>query len=107
MAAARPETGRGARSQNFLVDRHAVDLMVKAAAPEGLVLEPGAGEGVLTLALAEAGAKVVGYEIDPLLAGKLSARTRSDPRIDVVRATSRLRGRRASRSRSWATSRTR
>ncbi|WP_327584729.1 ErmE/ErmH/ErmO/ErmR family 23S rRNA (adenine(2058)-N(6))-methyltransferase [Nonomuraea sp. NBC_00507] len=79
------DRARRTLSQNFLVDRHAVDLMVKAAAPEGLVLEPGAGEGVLTLALAEAGAKVVGYEIDPLLAGKLSARTRSDPRIDVVR----------------------
>ncbi|MEU0566551.1 ErmE/ErmH/ErmO/ErmR family 23S rRNA (adenine(2058)-N(6))-methyltransferase [Nonomuraea sp. NPDC005983] len=72
-------------SQNFLIDRHALELVVKAAAPEGLVLEPGAGEGVLTLALAEAGAQVVGYEIDPRLAGRLAARTHDDPRIDVVR----------------------
>ncbi|MEU6784361.1 23S ribosomal RNA methyltransferase Erm [Nonomuraea angiospora] len=79
------DRARRTLSQNFLADRHAVDLMVKAAAPEGLVLEPGAGEGVLTLALAAAGARVVGYEIDPLLAGRLAARTRSDPRIDVVR----------------------
>ncbi|MEV4354195.1 ErmE/ErmH/ErmO/ErmR family 23S rRNA (adenine(2058)-N(6))-methyltransferase [Nonomuraea sp. NPDC049625] len=79
------DRARRTLSQNFLADRHAVDLMVKAAAPDGLVLEPGAGEGVLTLALAEAGARVVGYEIDPLLAGRLAARTRSDPRIDVVR----------------------
>ncbi|MFI7221581.1 ErmE/ErmH/ErmO/ErmR family 23S rRNA (adenine(2058)-N(6))-methyltransferase [Nonomuraea angiospora] len=79
------DRARRTLSQNFLADRHAVDLMVKAAAPEGLVLEPGTGEGVLTLALAEAGARVVGYEIDPLLAGRLAARTRSDPRIDVVR----------------------
>ncbi|MFG6194889.1 23S ribosomal RNA methyltransferase Erm [Nonomuraea sp. JJY05] len=79
------DRARRTLSQNFLADRHAVDLMVKAAAPEGLVLEPGAGEGVLTLALAEAGAQVVAYEIDPLLAGRLAARTRSDPRIDVVR----------------------
>ncbi|MFF4616928.1 23S ribosomal RNA methyltransferase Erm [Nonomuraea jabiensis] len=79
------DRARRTLSQNFLADRHAVDLMVKAAAPEGLVLEPGAGKGVLTLALAEAGARVVGYEIDPLLAGRLAARTRSDPRIDVVR----------------------
>lgn len=88
-------TGKGGRtpadrnrrtlSQNFLVDRHAVDLMVKAAAPAGLVLEPGTGEGVLTLALARAGAQVVGYEIDPRLAGLLAARTRDDPRIEVVR----------------------
>ncbi|MGW0809800.1 23S ribosomal RNA methyltransferase Erm [Nonomuraea sp. NPDC002799] len=72
-------------SQNFLVERHAVDLVVKAAAPEGLVLEPGTGEGALTMALAEAGAQVVGYEIDPRLAGLLGSRTRDDPRIDVVR----------------------
>ncbi|MFI6841313.1 23S ribosomal RNA methyltransferase Erm [Nonomuraea africana] len=62
-------------SQNFLVDRHAVDLMIKAARPSGLVLEPGSGEGALTTALARAGAEVIGYEIDPLLAAKLKART--------------------------------
>ncbi|MFI6319460.1 ribosomal RNA small subunit methyltransferase A [Nonomuraea sp. NPDC050556] len=58
-----------------MVDRHAVDLVVKAARPRGLVLEPGSGEGALTVALAEAGADVVGYELDPLLAAKLKART--------------------------------
>ncbi|MEU6719973.1 ErmE/ErmH/ErmO/ErmR family 23S rRNA (adenine(2058)-N(6))-methyltransferase [Nonomuraea sp. NPDC046802] len=79
------DRARRTLSQNFLVDRHAVDLMIKAAAPEGLVVEPGAGEGVLTLALAEAGARVIGYEIDPLLAGRLAARTHDDPGIDVVR----------------------
>jgi len=79
------DRARRALSQNFLVDRHAVDLMVKAASPRGLVLEPGSGEGVLTWALAEAGAQVVGYEIDPRLAGRLASRTRDDPRIDVVR----------------------
>ncbi|GAA1017247.1 23S rRNA (adenine(2058)-N(6))-methyltransferase Erm(O) [Acrocarpospora pleiomorpha] len=63
-------------SQNFLVDRHAVELMVKAARPSGLVLEPGAGAGVLTMALARAGARVVGYEIDPLLVAELRARTK-------------------------------
>ncbi|WP_407669992.1 ErmE/ErmH/ErmO/ErmR family 23S rRNA (adenine(2058)-N(6))-methyltransferase [Nonomuraea solani] len=73
-------------SQNFLVDRHAIDLMVKAASPEGLVLEPGPGEGALTLALAAAGARVVGYEVDPRLAGRLSSRTRDDSRIEIVRA---------------------
>ncbi|WP_055477690.1 ErmE/ErmH/ErmO/ErmR family 23S rRNA (adenine(2058)-N(6))-methyltransferase [Sphaerimonospora mesophila] len=62
-------------SQNFLVDRHAVEALVKAARPTGLVLEPGAGEGVLTMALAQAGAEVVGYEIDPLLVARLRART--------------------------------
>ncbi|WP_433439149.1 ErmE/ErmH/ErmO/ErmR family 23S rRNA (adenine(2058)-N(6))-methyltransferase [Nonomuraea sp. CA-141351] len=83
----RTPTDRARRtlSQNFLADRHAVELVVKAAAPEGLVLEPGAGEGVLTFALAEAGARVVAYEIDPRLAVRLAGRTRDDPRIDVVR----------------------
>ncbi|MFG3442706.1 ErmE/ErmH/ErmO/ErmR family 23S rRNA (adenine(2058)-N(6))-methyltransferase [Nonomuraea sp. NPDC047897] len=79
------DRARRTLSQNFLVDRHALELVVKAAAPEGLVLEPGSGEGVLTLALADAGARVVGYEIDPRLAGRLAARTRDDPRIEVVR----------------------
>ncbi|HEX4812832.1 MAG TPA: ErmE/ErmH/ErmO/ErmR family 23S rRNA (adenine(2058)-N(6))-methyltransferase [Nonomuraea sp.] len=79
------DRARRTLSQNFLVDRHALDLVVKAAAPDGLVLEPGAGEGVLTLALAEAGARVVGYEVDPRLAGRLAARTRGHPGIEVVR----------------------
>uniref|UniRef100_UPI0027E26F38 rRNA adenine N-6-methyltransferase family protein n=1 Tax=Nonomuraea rhizosphaerae TaxID=2665663 RepID=UPI0027E26F38 len=76
------DRARRTLSQNFLVDRHAVDLVVKAAAPEGLVLEPGSGEGVLTRALAGAGAQVIGYEIDPRLAGRLASLTRDDPRID-------------------------
>lgn len=79
------DRARRTLSQNFLVDRHALELVVKAAAPEGLVLEPGSGEGVLTWAPAEAGARVVGYEIDPRLTGRLAARTRDDPRIEVVR----------------------
>ncbi|MFI0424349.1 ErmE/ErmH/ErmO/ErmR family 23S rRNA (adenine(2058)-N(6))-methyltransferase [Spongiactinospora sp. 9N601] len=79
------DRARRTLSQNFLVDRHAVELIVKAAAPEGLVLEPGPGEGVLTFALADAGARVVGHEIDPRLAGRLASRTRTDPRIEVVR----------------------
>lgn len=79
------DRARRTLSQNFLADEHALDLVVKAARPDGLVLEPGAGEGVLTRALADAGARVVGYEIDPLLAGRLAALTRSDPRITVVR----------------------
>ncbi|TYB67343.1 ErmE/ErmH/ErmO/ErmR family 23S rRNA (adenine(2058)-N(6))-methyltransferase [Nonomuraea sp. PA05] len=83
----RTPTDRARRelSQNFLADRHAVELMIKAAAPEGLVLEPGPGEGALTLALAEAGARVIGYELDPRLAGRLASRTRGDARIEVVR----------------------
>lgn len=72
-------------SQNFLVDRDAVDSIVAVADPTGSVLEPGAGEGILTHALARRGARVTAYEIDPLLAAKLSARTRAAHGIHVVR----------------------
>ncbi|MFD3702880.1 23S ribosomal RNA methyltransferase Erm [Nocardia sp. NPDC058658] len=72
-------------SQNFLVDSGAVDSMVTVADPTGIVLEPGAGEGILTRALARRGAQVTAYEIDPLLAAKLSAQTRSEDGIRVVR----------------------
>ncbi|WP_425581943.1 ErmE/ErmH/ErmO/ErmR family 23S rRNA (adenine(2058)-N(6))-methyltransferase [Streptosporangium fragile] len=72
-------------SQNFLVDPYAVRRVAGAAGAHELVLEPGAGEGVLTRALAESCARVVAYEIDPLYAGRLAASTRGDDRIEVVR----------------------
>ncbi|WP_420540763.1 23S ribosomal RNA methyltransferase Erm [Nonomuraea roseoviolacea] len=68
-----------------MVDRHALEQIVKAAEPAGLILEPGSGEGVLTMALASAGARVVGYELDPLLAAKLRARTRDIAGIEIVK----------------------
>ncbi|MFI6810753.1 ErmE/ErmH/ErmO/ErmR family 23S rRNA (adenine(2058)-N(6))-methyltransferase [Nonomuraea sp. NPDC050328] len=73
-------------SQNFLTDPQAIEQIVKVAAPAGLILEPGPGEGALTFALAAAGAQVIGYEADPLYAAKLKARTRDNPRIQVVKA---------------------
>ncbi|MFD3506073.1 ErmE/ErmH/ErmO/ErmR family 23S rRNA (adenine(2058)-N(6))-methyltransferase [Nocardia sp. NPDC058666] len=76
---------RRALSQNFLVDHAAVAAIVAAADPAGIILEPGAGEGILTRALARRSAQVTAYEIDPLLAAKLSAQTRSDDGIRVVR----------------------
>ena len=79
------DQARRTLSQNFLVDSSAVDLMITAADPAGTVLEPGAGEGVLTRALAARGAQVTAYEIDPLLAAKLSARTGAEAGIRVVR----------------------
>ncbi|MEU3165389.1 ErmE/ErmH/ErmO/ErmR family 23S rRNA (adenine(2058)-N(6))-methyltransferase [Streptosporangium sp. NPDC006930] len=79
------DRARRTLSQNFLVDPHAVRRMAEAAGSHELVLEPGAGEGALTLALAGSCARVVAYEIDPLHAGKLAARTRDDDRIEVVR----------------------
>lgn len=79
------DQARRTLSQNFLVDPTVVDAILAVAEPTGKVLEPGAGEGVLTWALAEHGAQVTAYEIDPLLATRLTARTRADNRIQVVR----------------------
>ncbi|MFI6450244.1 ErmE/ErmH/ErmO/ErmR family 23S rRNA (adenine(2058)-N(6))-methyltransferase [Streptosporangium amethystogenes] len=83
----RSERDRARRtlSQNFLVDPHAVRQMAAAAGSHGLLLEPGAGTGALTLALAGNCARVVAYEIDPRHAGRLAARTRGDDRIEVIR----------------------
>lgn len=80
------DQGRRTLSQNFLVNPGAVDLIMAVADPSGLVLEPGAGEGVITRALARRGASVTAYEIDPLLAARLTAQTRNDSGIRVVRA---------------------
>ncbi|MFC9893730.1 rRNA adenine N-6-methyltransferase family protein [Nocardia sp. NPDC127579] len=63
-----------------------MEALLAVADPAGSVLEPGAGEGVLTWALARCGAQVTAYEPDPLLAAKLAARARGDSGIRVVRA---------------------
>ncbi|MFE3445046.1 ribosomal RNA small subunit methyltransferase A [Nocardia sp. NPDC059180] len=68
------DRARRALSQSFLTDGPAVEQVVQAARPSGLVLEPRSGTGTLTAALAGTGAEVVGYETDPLLAVKLKAR---------------------------------
>ncbi|WP_433257364.1 ErmE/ErmH/ErmO/ErmR family 23S rRNA (adenine(2058)-N(6))-methyltransferase [Streptosporangium sp. CA-135522] len=72
-------------SQNFMIDPSAVRRVAEAAGSHELILEPGGGEGVLTRALAETCKEVITYEIDPLLAGRLAARTRGESRIKVVR----------------------
>jgi len=55
--------------QNFLVDGNHLRRIVAEAGPASgdLVLEVGCGTGTLTEALLEAGAEVVGVEIDPVL----------------------------------------
>ena len=74
-------------SQHFLTDADAVRRIIQAArlSPHDLVLEPGAGTGAMTLALARRCRKVIAYEIDPFHAAKLSARTRHHSTIDVIR----------------------
>ena len=73
-------------SQNFLHSPSAVQLVVRLAAPgaRDLVVEPGAGEGVLTRALARSAGRIVAYEIDPGLAVRLGTRTRDLPHVRTV-----------------------
>ncbi|MFS1298321.1 ErmE/ErmH/ErmO/ErmR family 23S rRNA (adenine(2058)-N(6))-methyltransferase [Streptosporangium longisporum] len=60
--------------------------MAVTAGSHELLLEPGAGRGALTFALADTCARVVAYEIDPAHADRLAARARGHDRIEVVRA---------------------
>ena len=62
---------------------HLVDLA--AVAPGDLVLDVGAGSGVITAALLRAGAEVLAVELHPRRAAALRARF-SDAPVEVVRA---------------------
>jgi len=75
---------RRARGQHFLRTRRlAADLVAAAGIRPGeLVLDLGAGTGMLTTALVEAGARVVAVERDPALA--VSLRRRFRDRVTVV-----------------------
>jgi 23S rRNA (adenine-N6)-dimethyltransferase len=81
---------RGARrralSQNFLTDASVARAVVRAAdlSPDGLVVEVGAGAGMLTRHLAPACGRLIAYEVDPDLAARLAAR--HGDRVRVVRA---------------------
>lgn len=69
--------------QNFVIDHNTVRRIVRTArvGPDDVVLEVGPGLGSLTLALLEAGARVLAVELDPVLAARL-------PRIASERAPS-------------------
>jgi 23S rRNA (adenine-N6)-dimethyltransferase len=79
--AVRPRSDRG-RGQHFLRSNKLAAELVRAAGIQrgDLVLDLGAGTGVLTTALAGAGARVVAVEIDPGLADGLRRRL---PRVNV------------------------
>lgn len=71
-------------SQNFLTDPGVARHLVRVAGvgPEDLVVEVGPGEGALTRFLAPTARRVLAYEIDPRLAGRLRERYR-DPASGV------------------------
>ena len=61
-------------SQNFLVDREALDKIVEAAEIKGsdLIIEVGAGVGTLTVELVKRGSEVIAIELDNKLAELLN-----------------------------------
>jgi 23S rRNA (adenine-N6)-dimethyltransferase len=79
--AVRPRSHRG-RGQHFLRSSKLAAELVRAAGiqRDDLVLDLGAGTGVLTAALAHVGAQVIALEIDPALAEGLRRRF---PRAEV------------------------
>jgi 23S rRNA (adenine-N6)-dimethyltransferase len=84
--AVRPHSRRG-RGRHFLrSSKLAAELVRAAGVGRGdLVFDLGAGTGVLTSALARAGAQVVPVEIDHELAARLRRRYRSTRRADATR----------------------
>jgi 23S rRNA (adenine-N6)-dimethyltransferase len=73
-------------SQNYLRSPEAARQFLAAVKlpPDGLCLEVGAGEGILTTRLAAMTAEVIAYEIDEHLASRLKSRVASRPNVRVV-----------------------
>jgi 23S rRNA (adenine-N6)-dimethyltransferase len=73
-------------SQNYLRSPDAARqfLAVVRLPPDGLCLEVGAGEGILTTRLAAMTGEVIAYEIDQELTGRLRARVGGRPNVRVV-----------------------
>ena len=81
-------TRRRVLSQNFLVDRRAIDALVDGSGvgPGDLVLDIGAGNGLISTALVRRGARVQAIERDPGLAERLRAKFATWPSVTVVEA---------------------
>lgn len=91
----RPVGGRTQRDrdrrvlgQNFLRDPATIRRIADAADvdPDGLVVEAGPGEGLLTRELARRAGRVRTYELDPRLARRLTSDLAQEPGIEVVHA---------------------
>lgn len=73
-------------SQNYLRSPEAARQFLRAVRldPEGLCIEVGAGEGILTSRLAARTGEVIAYEIDAALASRLAARVGQRPNVRIV-----------------------
>jgi 23S rRNA (adenine-N6)-dimethyltransferase len=84
---------RRSLGQNFLVDRRAIRRVLDHVAiePGELVVDIGAGTGALAVPCADAGARVIAIEHDPVWAERLraGAAARDDGLITVVHADAR------------------
>lgn len=79
----RPRKGLG---QNFLVSAGVLQRILDAAdiTPQDLVLEIGAGLGVLTRALAGRARRIVAVEVDPSLVASLQGQLRECANVQIV-----------------------
>jgi 23S rRNA (adenine-N6)-dimethyltransferase len=73
-------------SQNYLRGQQAARQFLTAVRPDpdGVCVEVGAGEGILTAGLASLFGEVVAYEIDESLAARLVARVADHPNVRVL-----------------------
>jgi 23S rRNA (adenine-N6)-dimethyltransferase len=73
-------------SQNFLVDRRAIDALVTGSGvgDGDLVVDIGAGNGLISEALVRRGARVLAIERDPSLADRLRAKFATWPAVTVT-----------------------
>jgi 23S rRNA (adenine-N6)-dimethyltransferase len=83
---ARPRGRHSLRSRSF------ADELVRDAGvePGALVLDLGAGRGVLTRALVDSGARVRSVELDSAALGELKRRFGSEPHVEVVEGDATL-----------------
>ena len=85
MSGRAPVPARPPRGRHYLRSRAlANDLVLDSGvAPGDLALDLGGGGGILTQALADAGARVLAIELDPAAASQLRRRFAAEPRVEI------------------------